>query len=55
MMNGVAIVFIILPIFKRAGNDLNIVNPKPANTAFRIPPRKPPIPFLFLSDFKSAS
>ena len=55
MVNGVAIVFIILPILRRAGNDLNIVNPKPANTAFKIPPRKPPNPFPFLFDLKFIS
>ena len=40
--------FYHLPIFSKAGSDLNMVNPKPAlNNALRIPPRKPPIPFLF--------
>ena len=40
---------------RSAGNDLNIVNPIPANNAFKIPPRKPPRPLPFLSDFKLAS
>ena len=52
IVNGIATVFINLPIFNSAGNDLIIVNPRLTRIAFKIPPRKPPNPFPLLLDFK---
>ena len=54
-ISGVTRVLITLPILISAGNDLNMVNPIPANNAFKIPPRKPPRPLPLLFDFKLAS